>query len=184
MRTLLRLRNLHTTRSTKHALDIAINRELAGCQCTHHEQPRRQTRKRAPEAQLARNLDQSAHGALARQTLGLVDFAQHGISGLGDDGGGETCDQAGAEVHGGVGGVGSGGFVDEVLEDGFGGLFVDDEFGHCVGDSAEIGMLSGWPRCIGRKGGYVLLEKNRAKARVERPETLRLRNLAESADQS
>ena len=116
-------------------LDIAIDSELPGRECTNHEQTRRQARERPSEPQLLRNLDQSARGALTRQTFRLVDLAQHGVGGLRDHCSGEAGDEAGAEVDGCVHGIGGGGFVDEVLVGEFGDFFIDDEFGHCVGDS-------------------------------------------------
>ena len=179
----MRLTNLHPTNSPNNPLNIAINRKLPRRQRPHHKQPGRQSPKRPSQPQLFRDLHQPARRALARQALGLVDFAEHGVGGLGDDCGGEAGDEARAEVDGGVHGVGGGGFVDEVGVDALGDFFVDDEFGHGVGDSVHTREWldgGGW---VWQEGVDVLFEQDRTEARVEGTKPLRLRNLAEPAHQ-
>jgi hypothetical protein len=175
------LRNLNTTNRTKSALDITINSELASSQSPHHEQTRTNTAIRAPETQLLRNLDQTAGRALPRKTLGLVDLAQHGVGGLRDDGGGETGNEAGAEVDGGVHARGGLGLVEEVGVGVFGDFFVDDEFGHGVWDpGSRVSCCScGSLQCL-----YVLLEQNGAETRVESAHALLPQDLAEPTNQA
>ena len=127
-----------------HPLDVTIDRKLARRQSPDHEQPRPETRIAPANAQLFRNLDEPGGRAFSGKTLCLIDLTEHGVGGLRYDGGGETGDQTGAEIDGGVHACGGGALVDEVGVDLFGGLFVHDEFGHCVGDpNKNVNKLAG-----------------------------------------
>ena len=128
--------NLHTPGRSQHLLDIAIDSELPSGERAHHEQPCPNARITAPQTQLFRDLDQTAGGPLSRQALGLVDLAEHRVGGLGDDGGGEASHETGAQVDHRLHAVRGLGFVD-ALVNGLGDLFVDDEFGHGVGDPVK-----------------------------------------------
>ena len=131
------LRNFHAPSSPQRLLYITINSKLPRGKRTHHKQSRTNTGITTLEAELLRDLDQAGSGALSREALGLVDLREHGVRGLGDDRGGETGDQAGAEVDCCLQTVGGGGLV-EVLPGELGDFLVDDEFGHCVGDSGGL----------------------------------------------
>ena len=68
----------------------------------------------------------------------LVDHGEEGVGGVGDDGGGNSGGASGGEADGGLGGLGGGINVDvgsgvDVL----GGLTLDGELGHGVGDLLE-----------------------------------------------
>lgn len=106
----------------------------------HHEQTSTNTGVRAAEAELLGDLDQTGGGTLTRGALGLVDLGEHGVGGLGDDGGSETSNQTGAKVDGSLSGVGQGALVN-ALVDGLGDLLVDDELGHGVRN--PINVLAG-----------------------------------------
>jgi hypothetical protein len=186
------LRDLHTSGSAQRLLHVAVNRKLAGGQGTDHEQPSTDTSIAASETQLLSDLDQAAGGALSREALGLVDLREHGVGGLGDDGGGETGDQTGTQVDGCLQRVGGGRLV-ELLPRELGDLLVDDEFGHCVGNSVLLLVSASMPsfdiwgglESGEREGGKdVLLEQDRTKASVERTHTLILQHLAEATDEA
>jgi hypothetical protein len=102
----------------------------------NHEQTSTDTSIATPETKLLGDLDQSAGGSLSRQTLCLVDLAQHGISRLGDDSCGETGNKTRAKVDGGLHSVREGGFVDSLI-DRFGDLLIHDELGHGVWDPSR-----------------------------------------------
>lgn len=102
-------------------------------QCSDHEQTGTNTGVRSAQAQFLCNLDEAGGGALTWCSLGLVDLAEHGVGGLGDEGCGETGNETGAEVDGGLHAGRGGGLVD-ALVDGLGDLLVDDELGHGVWD--------------------------------------------------
>lgn len=127
------LGDLNTASGTEEALHVTVDGELTGSQGTDHEETGADTSVAATEAELLADLGKAGDGALTRETLGLVDLAQHGISGLGDDGGGKTGNETGSEVDGGLGAVGHGVLV-EGAQDGLGDLLEDDELGHGVGD--------------------------------------------------
>jgi hypothetical protein len=130
------LRDLNTARGTKYLLQVSINRKLSGGQGTDHEQSCSNTRIRTLQSKLLRNFDQSRGRALSGEALGLVDLREHGVSGLRDDGGGETGDQTRAQIDSSLEAVGGGGFV-KLLPCKLGDLLVDDEFSHCVWDSVQ-----------------------------------------------
>jgi hypothetical protein len=98
---------------------------------TNHDETSTNTSIRATETELAGNLDQTAGGALSWQTLGLVDLAQHGVSRLGDEGGGETGNETRSQIDGGSH-AGGDGILVELLVGELGDLLVDDELGHGV----------------------------------------------------
>ena len=159
---------------TQSLLDIPINRKLPRRQRSHHEQSCSDPGIAPPQPQILRDLDQPAGGALSWESLGLVDLAEHGVGGLGDDGGGEPGDEAGAEIDKCLHAVGGFGLID-ALVDCFGNFFVDDEFGHCVGDSIEW-VLSQSVLSLAHTGKdksqslgmHVLFEQDRSETRVER----------------
>src|ERR1700694_4048315 len=112
-------RNINTACSSKRLLDITINGELTSCQssATHvsfekkeadgpdlpnHEQTSTDTSIATAEAKLLGNLDQTASSALSRQTFGLVNLAQHGISRLRYNGCGKTGNKTRAKIDGGL----------------------------------------------------------------------------------
>ena len=88
------------------------------------------------EAELLGDLDQTGSGALTGETLSLVDLGEHGVGGLGDEGGSETGDETGTKVDGGLE-TGRGGVLVDRLVDSLGNLLVNDELGHGVGDPAR-----------------------------------------------
>lgn len=89
------------------------------------------------ETKLLTNLDKTGDGTLTRSAGGLVDLGKHSVGGLRDNGGGETGDQTGAKVNGGLGAVGESVLV-EVAVDSFRDLLEDDKLGHGVGDPAIV----------------------------------------------
>ena len=117
---------------TKSLLDVAVDGELTSSDTTDHEKTGTDTTEAATETELGADLDQTGDGSLSGKTLGLVDLGKHGIGGLGDDGGGETSDETGTKVNGGLGTGGSGLLVDERLVNLLANLLVDDELGHGV----------------------------------------------------
>ena len=104
---------------------------------TYHEQTSANTSVRTPKPKVFCDLDQTAGGAFSWETLGLVDLAQHGISGLGNESSSETGNETRTKVNGGLEPIGSGLFVHSLV-DGFGNLLVDDELGHGVWDPLTI----------------------------------------------
>lgn len=123
---------------------LTVDGELTGGQGTNHEETGADAAEGATDTELLGNLEQARGGALTGETLGLVDLGQHGIGGLGDDGGSETGHQTGAEVTDSLHGVGQG-LLGELAEDGLGDLLEDDELGHGVRDprSWERSVKSG-----------------------------------------
>ena len=122
---------------TESLLDITVDGKLSGSKSSHHEQTSAETSKRALKTKLLCNLDQTAGGSLSWKTLGLVDFAQHGISRLRDGGGGETSDESGSQVDGGLESIGGGLLVD-ALVDQLGDLLVHDELGHRIRNPEHV----------------------------------------------
>lgn len=182
-------------------IELTVDGELEGSQGTNHEQTSADTSVRATETKLFADLDQAGGGALTGQALGLVDLGQHGVGGLRDDGGGETGNQTGAQVDGGLHALGHGALGLDLV-DGLGDLLVDDELGAGVRNPGGE-LVSRYPICMpGRSRGpeiYVeppavepcrrkspdlLLEQNRAETSVESTNTLLLQHLAETADQT
>lgn len=94
----------------------------------------------ARETELLTDLGKTGDGTLTRSTRGLVDLGKHGVGGLRDDGSGETSNQTGAQVDGGLRAVGEAVPVDGA-EDGLRDLLEDDELGHGVGDPEDGGRL-------------------------------------------
>ena len=107
---------------------LTVDGELTSGQGTDHEETGTDTAVRAAETELLGDLDQTAGGALTGLTLGLVDLGQHGVSGLGDDGGSETGNETRAEVVDGLHAVGGLALVDNGV-DGLVDLLEDDELG-------------------------------------------------------
>lgn len=130
---LVGLGDFYTTCGTESLLDVTVDGELTGGQSTNHEETGTDTAVRSTETELLGDLDETAGGSLSGQTLGLVDLGKHGVRRLGDDGGGETGNETGAQVVDGLHGVGGLGLVDNSV-DGLVDLLEDDELGHGVGD--------------------------------------------------
>lgn len=128
--------DLNATGDAQETLDVTVDSELASSDATNHEQTGTDTGVRATEAKLLADLEQTGHGTLTRGALGLVDLAQHGVSGLRNESGGETGDETGAQVDTGLGAVGGGLLVDGAV-DALGNLLEDDELGHGVRDPEE-----------------------------------------------
>lgn len=108
--------------------------------CTYHEQTSTDTRVASTEPKLFCNLNQPADRALTWKTFGLVDFAQHRVSRLRDNGCGETCHQAREKIDAGLHDPGRFGFI-HLLIHGFRDLFVHNELGHGVRNSSLISDL-------------------------------------------
>ena len=125
-----------------HLLDAAVQTELASSKSTNHEQTSANTGVRAAETKLLGDLDEAAGGALTGKTLGLVDLGEHGVGRLRDNGGGETSNETGAEVDGGLGAAGSLAFVDVSVR-GLVDLLEDDELGHGVRDPVKMISTTG-----------------------------------------
>lgn len=143
-------------------LDVAVDGELAGGQSANHEQTSADASVAATETELLGDLDQSAGGALAWETLCLVDLGKHGIGGLRNEGGSETGDEARSQVDRGLCTVRRRVLVNHVLPDGLGNLLVDDEFGHGVRDLLE---QDGTEAAV--EGAHTLGSQNFAEARHE-----------------
>lgn len=116
---------------------LTVDGELTGGQGTDHEETGTNTAVGTTDTELLGDLDETAGGALTGLTLGLVDLGQHGVSGLGDDGGGETGDETRAEVVDGLHAVGGLALVDDGV-DGLVDLLEDDELGAGVGDPFHV----------------------------------------------
>lgn len=112
-----------------------VDGELSGRDTSNHDETSTNTSVAAADTELPADLDQTAHGAFSGKTLGLVDFAKHGVGGLGDDGSGEPSDKTSSQVGGGLLTSRHLGLVKGV-ENNFSNLFVNDELGHCVWHSA------------------------------------------------
>jgi hypothetical protein len=115
-------------------LDVTVDGELTSGQGADHEETGTDSTVRALKTKLLGDLDQTAGGALTGKGLGLVDLGKHGVGGLGHKGGGETSNETGTKVDGGVHATRGGGLVNQVGVDVLGNLLVDDELGHGVGD--------------------------------------------------
>jgi len=122
-------------------LDVTVDGELTGGQGTDHEETGTDTAVRALDTELLGDLDETAGGALTRKSLGLVDLGKHSVGGLGDEGGGETGDETGTKVDGGVHASRGSGLVNVVGVDGLGDLLVDNELGHGVGDPGDLSIF-------------------------------------------
>ena len=119
---------------------------MTGGQTTNHEQPCGQTGEAAAKTKLASDLDQSAHGALAGRTLGLVDLREHSVGRLRNDGGTETGEKTRSKVDTGLGAARELGLVG-VAEDDFGNLFERGELGDGVGNSVRVISLEDVSDC-------------------------------------
>lgn len=64
-----------------------------------HNVPSTKTSEETLRTELAAHLDQTASSGLPGESLGLVDLGEQGVGGLGDDSGGETSNQTGAQVE-------------------------------------------------------------------------------------
>lgn len=103
---------------------------------TYHEETSTNTGEAALETKLLGDLDQTGGGTLTGETLGLVDLGEHGVGGLGDDGGSETSKETSAKVDTSLTTVGEGVLVDN-REDSLGELLESDELGHGVRNPAK-----------------------------------------------
>lgn len=113
---------------------------MASGKTTNHEQSGGETRETAAKTKLASDLDQSADGALTRRTLGLVDLGEHGVGGLGNDGGAETGEETRSKVDTSLGTARELRLVG-VAEDDLGNLLEGSELGNSVGNSVRVIML-------------------------------------------
>jgi len=160
-------------------LNVTVDGELTGSDTTNHDKTRAKTGEAATDTKLLTDLGQTGHGALSGETLGLVDLGEHGVGGLGDNGGGHTGDEARAEVDGGLSTTRGGALVDaavDLLAD----LLVDDELGHGVRNPNDVVskiLLSG-------KLLHILLKEDGTKAGVESANTFLPQDLPETADQT
>ena len=109
---------------------------MTGGETTNHEQPCGQTGEAAAETKLAGDLDQSAQSTLTRCTLGLVDFREHSVGGLRNDGGTETGEKTRTKVDTSLGAVRELRLVG-VAEDDFGNLLEGSKLCHGVGNSVH-----------------------------------------------
>jgi hypothetical protein len=125
---------------TKSLLDVTVDGELTGGQTTDHEQSGGQTSERAAKTKLASDLDQSAHGALAGRTLGLVDLGEHSVGRLRNDSGTETGKKTRSKVDTGLGAARELRLVG-VAEDDLGNLLESGKLGDGVGNSVRVIML-------------------------------------------
>ena len=108
---------------------------LSSSQCADHDETSAGAAKEAADTELTSHAGQARDHALSRLGFSLVDFGEQRVGGLGDEGGGETGDETGAQVELGEGGWRQGllGFAcrgDGLLEDNL----IHSEFGHCVRD--------------------------------------------------
>lgn len=71
---------------TKRLLNVTVDGKLTSSKSTHHNKTSGEPSKRTTDTKLPSDLDKARGGALTRQTLRFVDFGQHRISRLGDDG--------------------------------------------------------------------------------------------------
>ena len=125
--------DLNTTGGTENTLDVTVDGELTGSQGTDHEETETDTRVGATDAELFSDLHETGHGSLTGSTGGLVDLGEHGVGGLGNNGGSETSNETGAKVDTSLSAIGESVLVD-LLVDSLGDLLEDDELGHGVGD--------------------------------------------------
>lgn len=115
----------------------SVDGELTGGQGTNHDQPGTDTSEGSLDTKLLTDLDEAGGVAFTRETLGLVDLAEHGVGRLGDDGGSETSDKTRAQVDNGLSTIGKSVLVDLAVDQ-FRDLLEDDEFGHSVWDPAIV----------------------------------------------
>ena len=126
-----------STYRSQSLFEIAIDGKLTSRQRTHHKQTSTKTAEGATETKLLGNAKESAGRALTWSTLGLVNFGEHGVGGLGNDGSCKTGNQTGTKVDGSLHARAGLLLVKHVLVGKFGDLLVNDEFGHGVGDLLE-----------------------------------------------
>ena len=172
------LGDLHAGRSSHHPLDVAIDRELSSGKSTNHEETSADTSVAAADTEFLADLGQTGDGSITRSALGLVDLAEHGVGGLRDESGGETSDQTRAEVDTSLGTIGKRILVERAV-DHLRDLLEDDELGHGVGDPTGVSPNEDWSNVRN-----LLLEENGTETRVESAETLVLRDLAETAQET
>jgi len=98
---------------------------------TNHEKTSPNTSERAPKTKLLGDLDQTASGTLSWKTLSLVNFAQHGVGGLGNGSGSETSHETRTKVNDGLHSIGGLALVHSLV-DGLSDLLVNNELGHGV----------------------------------------------------
>jgi hypothetical protein len=153
---------LHTTSGTKSLLDVRVDGELEGSQGTNHEQTGTDTGVGSLNSKLLPDLDEAGGGALSGSAGGLVNFGQHSISRLGNDGGGKTGNQTGTQVGNGLHGWGHI-LLREDTEDGLRSTLVHDELGHSVRN---------------------LLEQDGPESGIEGADTLVLEDLSKAAQQT
>lgn len=142
-------------RLTKSLLDVTIYGKLTSSQPTNHEQTSRETGEGAAEAKFTSNLHETRYRALTREALGLVDFRQHGISGLGNDGSGEASEETGSQVDGRLAAAGQLGLV-KLGKDGLGNLLKCDKLGHGVGNPVHKCQLPSHPSSFPSRPTYCL----------------------------
>lgn len=129
------LGELNALGGIQHALDITVDGELASSDGADEEETGTKTAEAALETELTGNLDETRHSSLTRGTLGLVDLAEHGISGLGDNSSSETSSETRSKVNTSLSTVGESFLVDLVV-DGLRDLLENDELGHSVRNPA------------------------------------------------
>ena len=93
------LGDLDRVRGAKSRLDLAVDTELEGGHRTDHDETGRQAREETDRAEVLGNLDETARGRLARESLGLVHLGKERVGGLRDGRSGETGDQTRAKVE-------------------------------------------------------------------------------------
>jgi hypothetical protein len=153
---LVGLGDFYTSRGSQSLLDVTVDGELTGSQSTDHEKTGTDTTVAAADTELLGDLDQTAGGSLTGKTLGLVDLGEHGIGGLGNDGGSHTGNETGAQVVDGLHAIGGLALVDDGV-DGLVDLLEDDELGHGVGNpgrmlDGEKNVKTGNTYCLNRMG--------------------------------
>jgi hypothetical protein len=104
---------------------------LACGESSNHEKTSTDTAERTFDTKLLGDLDQTASGALSWKTLSLVDFAQHGVGGLGNGSGSETSHETGTKVNDSLHSIGGLALVNSLV-DGLSNLLVNDELRHGV----------------------------------------------------
>ena len=95
---------------------ITIDCKLSCRQSSHHEQTCANTSVRPADTEFLGDLEQAAGGSLSGKTLSLVDLAEHGVGGLGDNSGSKTSHETGAQVDDGLSAGGDGGLVDTTVD--------------------------------------------------------------------
>jgi len=113
---LVGLSDFYTSCGPQRFLDVAIDGELTSSESSDHEETGTDTRVGSADTELLGDLDQTRGRSLSGQTLALIDLGQHGVGGLGDDGGGETGDETRGQVVDGLHAVGGLGLVDDLVD--------------------------------------------------------------------